>query len=68
MRHKFDYVKAGVLIRPIIPVSLKLNNREIKYFALLDSGADFNIFHGEVSKLLKIDLEKIKNHYHCCRN
>ena len=61
MRHKFNYVKAGLWYRPIIPVTLKLNKIEISYLALIDSGADFNIFHADIAKILKIDLSKLKN-------
>ena len=61
MRRKFSYIKAGIWFRPIIPIMLKFNKVEFKYLALLDSGADFNIFHGDIAKILKIDLGKIKN-------
>ena len=61
MKHKFNYVQLGLWYRPIIPVTLKFNNVEFKYLALIDSGADFNIFHGEIAKILKIDLSKFKN-------
>ncbi len=61
MKYKFPYVKAGIWYRPIIPVTIRYLKREISYLALLDSGADFNIFHGDIAKLLKIDLSKQKN-------
>lgn len=61
MKHKFPYVKAGIWYRPIIPITLKFNKIELNYLALLDSGADFNIFHADIAKLLKIDLTKLKN-------
>lgn len=61
MIHKFSYAKTGIWYRPIIPVILKFNRVEFKYLALLDSGADFNIFHGDIAKILKIDLGKMKN-------
>lgn len=61
MKHKFAYVKAGIWYRPIIPVALRYNKIEFNYLALLDSGADFNIFHGDIAKILKIDLKKLKN-------
>lgn len=51
----------GLWYRPIIPVILRFNHIEFKYLALIDSGADFNIFHGEIAKILKIDLSKFKN-------
>lgn len=61
MKHKFPYVKAGIWYRPIIPITIRYLKREITYLALLDSGADFNIFHGDIAKLLGIDLSKQKN-------
>ena len=61
MKHKFGYVKAGIWYRPVISVTLRCNKIEFKYLALLDSGADFNIFHGDIAKILKIDLSKLKN-------
>lgn len=61
MKHKFSYVKAGIWYRPVISVTLKYKKIEFNYLALLDSGADFNIFHGDVAKILKIDLSKVKN-------
>jgi len=61
MRHKFSYVKAGIWYRPVIPVTLRCNKIEFNYLALLDSGADFNIFHGDIAQILKIDINKLKN-------
>lgn len=61
MIHKFNYVKTGIWYRPIIPITLKFNRIEFQYLALLDSGADFNIFHADIAKILKIDLSKMKN-------
>ena len=61
MKSSFDYIKAGLWYRPIIPVTLKLNNVEFNYLALIDSGADFNIFHADIAKVLKIDLSKLKS-------
>ena len=61
MIHKFSYAKSGILYRPIIPITLKFNKVEFQYLALIDSGADFNIFHADIAKILKIDLSKMKN-------
>lgn len=61
MKYKFSYIKTGIWHRPIIPVTLRFKNIELRYLALLDSGADFNIFHGEIAKILKINLPKLKN-------
>lgn len=56
----FDYIKIGLWYRPIIPVTLELRGKELRYLALIDSGADFNIFHNEIADILKIDLSKGK--------
>lgn len=61
MKYTFNYVKTGLWYRPIIPVTIKFNKIEFNYLALLDSGADFNIFHADIAKIFKIDLSKLKN-------
>ena len=61
MKYSFNYAKTGLWYRPIIPVTLKFNKIEFSYLALLDSGADFNIFHADIAKILKIDLSKLRN-------
>ena len=61
MKHLLKYVKTGLWHRPIIPVTLRFGKIEFNYLALLDSGADFNIFHADIAKILKIDLSKLKN-------
>lgn len=61
MKHTFEYVQAGLWYRPIIKVTLKLHRIEFNYLALIDSGADFNIFHADIAKILKIDLPKLRN-------
>lgn len=61
MKHKFSYAKAGIWYRPVIPVTLRFNKIEFNYLALLDSGADFNIFHGDIANILKIDINKLNN-------
>lgn len=38
------------LLRPIIPVTVKHGERAVDYLALIDSGADFNIFHAEIAE------------------
>ncbi len=60
MKHTFSYTKTGIWYRPIIPITLRYEKIEFTYLALLDSGADFNIFHGDITKILKIDLSKLK--------
>lgn len=45
------------ILRPIIPVKLSLRGITVKYDALMDSGADFCIFHAEIGEYLGIDIE-----------
>lgn len=46
----------SAILKPIIPVKLKINNREVRYAALIDSGADFCIFDAEIGEYLGIDI------------
>ena len=60
MNIKYKYKKAGNFYRPIIDITLKQDKIEFGYFALVDSGADFCIFHTGIASLLKIDINKLK--------
>jgi len=44
-------------LRPIIPVTIKHGTKEIRYAALVDSGADFNIFHADIAEAIGIDVQ-----------
>ncbi|MDP3974256.1 MAG: retropepsin-like aspartic protease [Candidatus Daviesbacteria bacterium] len=64
---KFPYRKINLqnpfnskdfILRPIIPFSIKYNDRSLRFEALIDSGADFNIFPFEIAKKLRINLKK----------
>lgn len=55
----FNYRKIGAFWRPFLPISLRHNEKELNYVALLDSGADFNIFHSDIATVLDIDLTKL---------
>lgn len=46
--------------RPVIPITVKFNNKQIDYLTLIDSGADFCIFHGEIGEYLGIDIKSGK--------
>lgn len=68
---KFKYKKIPVLLqdgsrshvlRPIIPITLYWRKREIRYEVLLDSGADFSVFHSDIAKILNIDLSSGQTH------
>ena len=54
---KFPYFKLDKnLQRPIVPLVVKAQGKEAKYFAMIDSGADINLFHAEIADLLGIDV------------
>jgi len=42
--------------RPVIPIELRYNEKIVKYLALIDSGADFCIFHAEIGEYLGINI------------
>ena len=61
--HRFSYqfVDSTRFLRPYIPVTLRTGSITLEpILALVDSGADFSIFDGELSYLLDIDLTKLK--------
>lgn len=60
VKYKFRYKKIGEFYRPLIDVNLRNGKLTCKYVALIDSGADFNIFHADVARLLSIDLTKLQ--------
>ncbi len=58
---KFPYKKYGKeTIRPVIPITLVKHGRKIKYEVLVDSGADFCLFHADIGELLGLDVPKGK--------
>lgn len=42
--------------RPLIEVILLKNNKYLSYPVLIDSGADYNVFHGEIAEILGLKL------------
>jgi hypothetical protein len=61
--HRFPYrfVDDTKFPRPYLPVTLRSQHREMQpLLVLLDSGADFSIFDGELSYLLDLDLTKLE--------
>lgn len=67
MAHTFKYqtIGASKLPRPFMPLTLRYNDKTVKIKALVDSGADFCMFDGELLNILAPDLdlgtlEKIK--------
>lgn len=60
-RLHFPYIKSGAHFRPIIPIQVRYNNILIEYVALIDSGADFNLFPGEIADTLGIKLDYLRS-------
>jgi hypothetical protein len=62
LAHTFKYQTIGSsrLPRPFIPLTLRYKDRTVKIKALVDSGADFCMFDGELTSLLDIDLTKLE--------
>jgi hypothetical protein len=63
MQHKFPYrfIDDRKFPRPYIPVTLRSKQRCMQpLLALVDSGADFCMFDGELSYVLDIDLTKLE--------
>ncbi len=54
---KFNYKRYGPILRPVIEIKLKSNSKSLRYEVLVDSGADFCIFHSEVGEALGIDIK-----------
>lgn len=57
---KFDYIKIGPHKRPIIPVRLSYKNSAINIPALIDSGADFNVFPLSIAKDIGLEINTDK--------
>jgi len=50
---KFPYTKLpNGIKRPIIRIAIEHNGKQLPYYGLIDSGADMNLFHGELAELL----------------
>lgn len=45
-------------MRPLIDITIRnsQNNSTVRYAVLVDSGADFNVFHADIAKLINLDL------------
>ena len=57
----YRFVDESKFPRPYLPVTLRSQKRMMQpLLALVDSGADFYLFDGELSYLLDIDLTKLE--------
>jgi len=54
---KYQTIGSSKLPRPFIPLTLRYHNQSLKIKALVDSGADFCMFDGELLNLLAPDLD-----------
>lgn len=50
--------RTTLISRPIIPLTILYQSRLVQYQALLDSGADYNVFHADIADYLGIKLTK----------
>jgi len=67
---KFPYLKLYLdersdffgthILKPIIPLKIKAPGKEVRYGALIDSGADFCIFDAEIGEYLGFDIRSGK--------
>jgi len=55
---RFDYTRFdSSRLRPLVDVVVRYGGREASYVLLVDSGADINVFSGELARELGITLE-----------
>jgi len=59
-KHKLHYQRFGPFYRPLVPITIQHGKIKLNYLALLDSGADFNIFHSDLAEILGINLSKLQ--------
>jgi len=67
---KFPYLKLSLpqrseffestILKPIIPLKISVEGEELRYAALIDSGADFCIFDAEIGEYLGLDIKSGK--------
>jgi hypothetical protein len=48
------------ILRPVILIILEHEDKKVGYKALIDSGADYNIFHAAVGEILGLDIKSGK--------
>lgn len=61
VRHKFKYKNIDGYYRPLLDITIRNGKKIIKYAVLVDSGADYNIFHMDMARLLNLDLSNAKD-------
>jgi len=60
LKEKSEFFGLAIL-KPIIPLELTVGSKKIRYAALIDSGADFCIFDGQIGELLGLDVRSGKS-------
>lgn len=60
VKHRFKYIKEEAFLRPLIDITLRNGSATVKYAVLVDSGADFNVFHSDIAKLINFDLRNLQ--------
>ena len=50
---KFPYVELRGRLLPIVPVEVN----DIEFYAFVDSGASFSIFHSDITEMLELKIE-----------
>lgn len=48
-------------LRPVVQIDFQTTNGRFGYFVLIDSGADYCIFHASIGELLGLDIKKGKS-------
>ncbi len=57
LREKNSVSDRKTHLRPVIPIFIKAENgNQVGSYVLIDSGADFCIFHGDLGEALEIDV------------
>lgn len=65
---KFPYLKFSLpkpspyfghsILKPVIPIEITVRRQKVRYAALIDSGADFCIFDGEIGEYLGLNVRE----------
>ena len=55
---RFNYVRYGSVLRPVIPITVRHGRKEIEYHVLVDSGADICVFNEEVGLALGMSVRR----------
>jgi len=49
------------VVRPVVPIALINGSNRVRVFALIDSGADYCIFHAEIGEQIGLEIESGKS-------